>query len=104
MGAETTIQTEIRRALAGKCILFRYNTGRFKLEDGRWFDCGPPVGHSDLAGVMPNGRAVFIECKTATGKVRPEQVAFLEAMRKTGAIAGVCRSASEALALLENTA
>jgi hypothetical protein len=53
---------------------------------------------------MPNGRAVFIECKTATGKVRPEQVAFLEAMRKTGAIAGVCRSASEALALLENTA
>lgn len=49
---------------------------------------------------ISDGKAVFIEVKTPTGCVRPEQKNFLEKMRKNGAIAGVCRSAEDAVRLI----
>jgi dihydroxyacid dehydratase/phosphogluconate dehydratase len=46
--------------------------------------------------------AVFasIEVKTPTGRIRPEQQAWLETVQAAGGIAGVARSVEDAKALL----
>ena len=99
---ESDIQNEIRSALAPYCVIFRMNVGRAYTADGRWFSSGVPVGFSDLFGFRKSdGRAVFIEVKTKSGRVSKEQKHFLEQMRKTNAIAGVCRSVEEAIRLIE---
>lgn len=81
-------------------VCFRGQVGQFFTKDGRPIRTGLPVGFSDLFCVLPDGRAAFLEIKTATGRIRPEQTAFLEAMRKRGAIAGVARSVADALQLM----
>ena len=54
------------------------------------------------AAVSPlsDGRAVFIEVKTKTGRPTKKQKNFIQKMREYGAIAGVCRSADEAIKLI----
>lgn len=65
------------------------------------YDTGVPKGFSDLFGFRKrDGRAIFIEVKTKTGKPTKEQVHFLETMQKSGAIAGVCRSVGDAEKLI----
>ena len=46
--------------------------------------------------------AVFlaIECKTASGKATPEQKNFIQFVQSRGGIAGVARSAAEAVKLI----
>lgn len=98
---EHEIQNRIRAALAPYAVIFRANVGRTKTPDGRYFSTGLPVGFSDLFGVRKSdGRAVFIEVKTASGRVSKEQKQFLSMMRKYGAIAGVARSEEEAVKLI----
>ena len=100
---EIDIQNSIRLALSGKCIIFRANVGVFSTADGRTVSTGLPKGFSDLFGYRKSDcKAVFIEVKTATGKVRPQQEQFLNAMKGYGAIAGVCRSVEEALKLIDD--
>lgn len=102
MTEEHRIQNEIRLALADTCVMFRINVGKGYTPDGRYFDTGVPRGFSDLFGVRKaDGRAVFIEVKTAKGRPTDQQKYFLETMRKNGAIAGVCRSPEEALQLVK---
>lgn len=102
MTEEHRIQNEIRLALADSCIIFRMNVGTGYTADGRYFNTGVPRGFSDLFGFRKSdGRAVFIEVKTHKGKPSAEQVKFLEAMRKNGAIAGICRSAEDAVKLIQ---
>lgn len=101
MTEEHKIQNEIRLALADTCIMFRINVGKGYTPDGRYFDTGVPSGFSDLFGVRKSdGRAVFIEVKTPTGRPTDKQKIFLDVMRKNGAVAGVCRSAEEAKKLI----
>ena len=100
---EIDIQNSIRLALSGKCVIFRANVGVFSTADGRTVSTGLPKGFSDLFGYRKSDcKAVFIEVKTAKGKVRPQQEQFLNAMKNYGAIAGVCRSAEEALKLIDD--
>jgi hypothetical protein len=78
---------------------FRCNVGRFRMEDGRWFDTGLPPGFSDIAGHRAgDARAFYLEVKTPTGRVSPQQLAFIAAMQKRGAIAAVVRSVEDARA------
>lgn len=102
MTEEHKIQNDIRAVLSQYgCITFRMNVGRVKTPDGRFFNTGVPVGFSDIFGFRKSdGRAFFIEVKTKTGKLSPEQKEFLSAMQKAGAIAGVCRSPEEAINLI----
>ena len=81
---------------------FRANVGLFFTKDGRPVRSGLPVGFSDLFGFTADQRPFFLEIKTPTGRIRPEQSAFLAAMTKRGAIAGVARSVQDALDLLRN--
>ena len=101
MTEEHKIQNQIRISLSDKCVLFRINVGKGYTKDGRYFDTGVPVGFSDLFGVRKSdGKAVFIEVKTPTGRATETQKSFINAMRKAGAIAGVCRSADDAIRLI----
>jgi len=109
--SETAIQQRIRLAL-GKLRhvrMFRNNCG--KLPDprtGRWveFGVGNPGG-GDLLGwrtvtVTPEmvgqriAQFVSLEVKTATGRVRPEQERWRQAVEKAGGVAAVVRSVEDA--------
>lgn len=103
MTEEHRIQNEIRAAVSDYCIIFRMNVGKGYTADGRWFDTGVPAGFADLFGVRrSDGRAVFIEVKTPKGRVTAKQKLFLLAMKNAGAVAGICRSAEEAVRLVKN--
>lgn len=55
-------------------------------------------GESDIMGHrISDGRAIYIEVKLPGEHPRPDQQKFLDAMRNTGAIAGVAHSVEEAL-------
>lgn len=97
---EGDIQRSIMVALseAGHFVA-RGNVGLFFTKDGRPVRSGLPVGFSDLFGNRAgDARAFYLEVKTPTGRIRPEQAAFIAAMQKRGALAAVVRSVEDALA------
>lgn len=98
---EHDIQNEIRAACSPYAVLFRINVGKVRTPDGRFFDTGVPQGFSDLFGFRKNdGKAVFIEVKTPSGRPTDKQKHFLETMKKYGAVAGIARSAEEAIKII----
>ena len=102
MTEEHRIQNEIRLVLSDTCVIFRGNVGTGCTKDGRYFSTGLPKGFSDLFGFRKSdGKAVFIEVKTPTGRPTKKQLNFLDTMNKNGAIAGICRSAEDALNLIK---
>lgn len=114
--AETTLQQQIRLALGSRSDLriFRNQVG--SLPDprtGRLVTFGLARGSADLIGwrtvtIGPEHiglrMAVFtsIEVKTPTGRVRPEQQAWLSTVNDAGGIAGVARSVSDAHAIIQS--
>jgi hypothetical protein len=108
---EQQIQQHIRLALSrGPVRLYRNNTGTLRDQHGRPVTFGLAVGSADLIGwttrtITPDmvGQqvAVFtsIEVKSATGRLRPEQRQWLEAVQAAGGIAGVARSVEDAARL-----
>ncbi len=99
---ETRLQNQIRLAVSEQCphvTLWRNSVGTFKTQDGKWVQAGLPAGSSDLIGIC-NGRFVAIEVKLPGQKPRPDQVQFLEHVKKMGGIAGVATSPEEAIAIL----
>ncbi len=101
MTEEHKIQNEIRLAVAPYCDIFRINVGQGYTKDGRYFSTGVPQGFSDLFGVRKSdGKAVFIEVKTPKGRATEKQYNFIQMMKLNGAIAGICRSAEEAVKLV----
>ena len=101
MTEEHAVQNEIRIALSPYATIFRANVGKIRTPDGRFFDTGLPKGFSDLFGFRhSDGRIFFIEVKTKTGRISPEQKNFIEQMRLRGAIAGIARSAEDALKII----
>ncbi len=113
---ETVIQQRIRLALGRlpHTRLFRNNTGTLPdPRTGRPVQFGLARGSADLIGWrtvvvtpdmvgQPIAQFVSIEIKTPTGRVTPEQRNWLHAVRKAGGIAGIARSAADALHLLES--
>lgn len=114
MNPETPIMQAIRLAVGGRddARLFRNNVGLFYTRDGRPIRCGLCAGSSDQVGwrsvvVTPRlvGRriAVFtaLEIKTATGRVDPAQINFIDQVQLAGGIAGVARSPEQAKEILD---
>lgn len=103
MTEEHEIQNRIRLCCDDIAVLFRINVGSGYTFDGRYLNTGVPKGFSDLFGFrLSDGRAVFIEVKTPRGKPNKDQLKFLEAMRKYGALAGIARSIEEARKIILN--
>jgi len=48
-------------------------------------------GVADIVGMLPGGRFVAIEVKTAKGKMSPEQQAFIDAIEAKGGIGIIAR-------------
>lgn len=106
--SEQRIQQHIRLACSrGPVRLFRNNTGTLRDQHGRPVSFGLCKGSADLIGwrtvtVTPDmvgtQVAVFlsIEVKTPTGRLRPEQQQWLDAVQAAGGIAGVARSVDDA--------
>lgn len=96
------------------CVIFRTNAGDFWQGDvvySKEFKQkvlinirrveGLPKGYSDLSGVrISDGRAVFIEVKTPSGRPTKAQLNFINKMREIGAVAGICRCADDAVKLI----
>lgn len=111
---ESRIQSEIRLALAPYALMFRTNAGEF-YQGQRVYsqEFGQPVlinlkrieglpkGYPDLSGVRrSDGRAVFIECKSPTGRVSKDQEHFLNVMQEAHALCGVVRSIADAIKII----
>ena len=106
--SEQKIQQEIRIACGnGSTRLFRNNTGTLRDQNGRPVQFGLCKGSADLIGwkrvtitpeMVGSTVAVFtsIEVKTPTGRIRPEQQQWLDAVQAAGGIAGVARSVEDA--------
>jgi hypothetical protein len=99
MNAETALQNEIRAACSEYGIVVRCNVGVFQTADGRYIDAGAPRGFPDLEVILDGGRVAFIEVKTPTGRVRPEQARFMDALAARRHIVGVARSVADAIEL-----
>ena len=115
--AETILQQQIRLAVGTnpEARIFRNQVG--SLPDprtGRLVTFGLARGSADLIGwrtitvtqaMVGTRLAVFtsIEVKTPTGRVRPEQQAWLEAVQGAGGIAVIARSVPDALQMVETS-
>jgi hypothetical protein len=109
--SEQSIQQHIRLTCSrGPVRLYRNNTGTLRDQHGRPVSFGLAKGSADLIGwrtvtitpeMVGQQVAVFtsIEVKTPTGRVKPEQQQWLDAVQAAGGIAGVARSVEDAQAL-----
>lgn len=103
MTAEAEIQNQIRVAVSQHdCTIFRTNVGTVQTKDGRWFNTGLPQGHPDLYGFRhSDGKLIYIEVKNERGKLRPDQIRFQNFIKQYPVLYGVCRSAEDAVKLVE---
>jgi hypothetical protein len=109
---EQQIQQQIRLSCSrGPVRLYRNNTGTLRDQHGRPVSFGLAKGSADLIGwrtvtvtpeMVGSQVAVFtsIEVKAASGRLRPEQRQWLDAVQAAGGIGGVARSVADAVAIL----
>jgi hypothetical protein len=86
-------------ALPG-AMFWRQSSGVFKTMDGRRTVKVAAVGVGDILGAY-RGRAVALETKTETGRLRATQKRFRDAWEMAGGVYIIARSPAEAVAALE---
>ena len=101
---ETILQNQIIAALCKNgCYAVNHTVGQFYTKYGSLINIGKH-GEADIWGHRcSDGRAVYIEVKLPGEHPRPDQQKFLDAMRKTGAIAGCAHSIEEALDIVRES-
>lgn len=112
--SEIKTQSEIMLAL-GKIPsvkIFRNHTGKVQDVRGFWHSFGLCVGSADLVGwktieitpdMVGSKVAVFlsVEIKNKSGRVKPEQVNWMERVKQAGGIAGIARDIEEAKKIVD---
>ena len=95
---ETILQNKIIVALCENgCVARNHTVGQFFTKYGSVVNIGHH-GEADIWGHrISDGRALYIEVKLPGEEPREDQRNFLEAMRRTGALAGCAHSIEEAL-------
>lgn len=91
---ETIIQRDIIKWLELKGLFFKRerNQNFRNTAYGVKFLPSEVPGYPDISGVLPNGRAYFIEVKTKTGRLSDVQKQTHEDLRANGALVIVARS------------
>jgi len=99
--SEANVLGDVMIALSkAGATVWRQNTGALQDKSGRLVRYGLCVGSSDVIGICPDGRFLAIEVKAQGGRVTPEQVKFLDAVKAKGGRAGVARCVEDAIAIL----
>jgi len=93
---EQDMQNLIRVELSKTGKVYRTNSGTAYDRNGNVIKL-MPKGFADLMYFGKDGTVAFIEVKTPTGKVKPEQLVFLEMMSNYGHRCGVARSVQDAI-------
>lgn len=101
---ETKLQNKIIVALNERGhYAANHTVGQFYTKYGGVVNIGTP-GESDVWGHRgTDGKALYLEVKLPGEKPRKNQLKFIEAMRKSGAIAGWCTSVERAIEIVEET-
>ena len=95
---EAAALVEVLQALrTHACVAWceRMNSGAVRI-GGRFVRFGWP-GCPDVLGQLKDGRLLGVEVKGPTGKLRPEQVVFLERIRSAGGVAFMARDLRDVL-------
>jgi hypothetical protein len=95
MKSRSNFEAEVLRAcldyLAVRGIFaWRNNSGAVPLEGGRFIRFGYK-GSPDILGILPGGKMLCIECKSARGKLSEEQKNFKVRVEKSGGIYIIAR-------------
>ncbi len=80
--------------------VWRQNSGTFAKQYGdktHYIKANTAHGMTDIAGVLRNGKSIFIEVKTPTGIIAPHQQEFIDSMKQAGAVAGIVRSLDDVI-------
>lgn len=103
--SELELQNSIRVELSKLGhVVFRANSGSVRMDDGRFFKTGLPVGFPDLFGFNNRtGQIFFIEVKLPTGRLSNGQIKFAEFVNDKPVLYGVARSVSDAIEIVEDT-
>lgn len=101
MNRETGLQNRIIAHLnSNGCYARNHTVGVFYTQTGQRIKIGNH-GESDIYGHRCcDGKRFYIEVKMPGEKPRPDQLKFIEAMKKMGAIAGWCTSIEEREAIV----
>ena len=76
-------------------MCWRNTTGAVKAQSGYWLHYGKK-GSSDIIGVLPDGRALFVECKAPKGgRLSKEQEEFIDEARRNGALCIIAKNQTE---------
>ena len=102
--AQARSETEIVKAIldylaANRIVAWRNNTGAAMNPAGRLVRFGTP-GMPDIAGVLPGGRALFLEVKGRHGRLNPHQQRMISWLLATGALVAVVRSIEDTRGVL----
>lgn len=100
MNPETKLQNQIRIALSKHGKVFRMNSGVLKTVDGRAVRVGAP-GMPDLLFLGDKGVTVWLEVKTATGRVTERQARFIDMLDGLGHRCAVVRSVDDAICAIK---
>lgn len=76
--------------------VFRNNVGLFTTNRGTKVRTGLCAGSSDLIGWTATGVFLAIEVKSDDGDAKPEQLEFIETVKRHGGVAFIARSVKEA--------
>lgn len=93
---QITVADYLDRCLPNDAVYFAIPNGgsRNKIEAAKLKRMGVRAGVPDLC-IIWRRRAIFIELKTAKGRVSPEQNHRMEMLTIAGAVVTVCRSLDE---------
>lgn len=109
MTPETYVKRSICSYLSLKRITFWVNdsVGIWNEKRGVFMQRRDPYrrkGVADILGCLPGGRLLAIEVKSSTGRLSPEQRAFLDEIAGLGGLAFMARSIDDVKRVLETAA
>ena len=102
--SEKAIQNSIMAYLKSNQFIAwvcRINSGSFQMGHGGRFQANTKPGMSDIIGqINGSGQFLAIEVKSAKGKIKPHQQAFLDEVNAGGGVAFMARSVADVKAEL----